>query len=201
MKLAKLLLATLFVLLVACGDNPQLNPLGSDAKILAFGDSLTYGTGVNKQESYPSVLAQLLEREVINAGIPGEVSVDGLERLVDVLAETNPDLVILCHGGNDLIRKKSGKQLKDNLDKMVTLIEESGAQVVLIAVPNFNLLLSVPELYIEVAEQHNIPIEEDIIRQLERDPKMKSDAIHPNAIGYRQMAEHVYSLLQQAGAV
>jgi len=204
MKLSKLLLTVLFTLLIACGGSePSLNPLSSDATILAFGDSLTYGTGADKQDSYPSILAELLQREVINEGVPGEVSAEGLKRLAEVLAETNPDLVILCHGGNDFLRKKSKKQLKNNIDKMLTLIEASGAQAVLIGVPSFNLMSGggVTELYADVAEQHAIPVDENILQQLLNDPTMKSDDVHPNAAGYRQMAEHIYSLLQQAGAV
>jgi len=203
MKIFKsLLVALYFSLLIACSSSdPTLNALSSNATILAFGDSLTYGTGADRADSYPSVLSALLQRQVINSGLPGEVSRDGLARLIDVLAETSPDLVVLCHGGNDLIQRKSGAALKSNLDKMINLIHEQGAQVVLIAVPSFNPTMSVPDLYTELAEQYDIPIEEDIIRQLERNVKMKSDSIHPNAAGYKVMAEHIYSLLQGAGAV
>ncbi|MFW5426411.1 MAG: GDSL-type esterase/lipase family protein [Methylophagaceae bacterium] len=192
----------LIVQFAACSDeHAQLTPLNNDAIILAFGDSLTYGTGVNSAtQSYPAVLAELTGLTVINKGIPGEISKLGLERLVDVLQEVNPDLVILCHGGNDLIRKLGKEQLKINLDKMITVIQNSGAEVVLVGVPNFSLMLNVPELYSDLATQYNIPIELNILPKIERNPKLKSDQIHPNVQGYKLMAEKINLLLEDAGA-
>lgn len=188
----------LVVQLIACSDEkPQLTALNDDAIILAFGDSITYGSGANiTTQSYPAVLAKLTGLTVVNKGIPGEISRLGLERLADVLQEVNPDLVILCHGGNDLIRKLGKAQLKDNLGKMITLIQDSGVQVVLIGVPNFSLLLNVPDLYSDLATQHNIPIELTILPKIERDPKLKSDHIHPNAKGYKLFAESIYQIMQ-----
>lgn len=194
----------LFVIgLVSCSDKqPFLTELSDDAVILAFGDSLTYGSGVNsKTQSYPAVLSQLTGLQVINSGIPGEVTQLGLERLADVLQETQPNLVILCHGGNDIIRRLGKEQLQNNLNKMIALIQNTGAEVVLIGVPNFNLMLNVPELYPEIASLNNIPIELNILPKLERDPKMKSDQIHPNVQGYQLMAESIQKLLQSSGAI
>ena len=193
----------LTVFLSSCSDKPiLLNALDNDAVILAFGDSLTYGTGVNsKTQSYPAILSQLTGLKVINRGIPGEVSAYGLERLEDVLQETEPSLVILCHGGNDIIRKRGKDQLKTNLGKMIEIIQSRGVDVVLIGVPNFNLMLNVPDLYPDLASQYKLPIELSILPTLERNPKMKSDQIHPNATGYRLMAESIYDLLKSAGAL
>lgn len=189
--------------LVSCADKPiQLTPLDNNAVILAFGDSLTFGTGANpKVQSYPAVLAQLIGLKIINAGIPGEVSQQGLKRLSTVLNETTPSLVILCHGGNDLIRNRGKKQLKDNLEQMIMLIKQSGAEVVLIGVPSFNLTLAVPALYEELAQTHGLPAELTILPRLERNPKMKSDQIHPNAAGYRLFAESIKTLLTNSGAL
>lgn len=200
-KYTILLLALFFI--TACSEpQPSLTPLANDAVILAFGDSLTYGTGVNsKTESYPAILAQLTGLTVINKGIPGEVSKLGLARIGDALQETQPNLVILFHGGNDLIRKLGKQQLKNNLDKMITLIKDSGAQVMLVGVPNFSLMLNVPDLYPELATQHNIPIEFEILPKIERNTALKSDHIHPNAKGYALMAEGVYAILQSSGAL
>ncbi len=193
----------LTVFLSSCSDKQvSLAPLEQDAVILAFGDSLTYGTGVNsKTQSYPAILRQLTGLNVINRGIPGEVSAYGFERLEDVLQETKPSLVILCHGGNDIIRKRGKEQLKTNLGKMIEMIQSKGIDVVLIGVPNFNLMLSVLDLYPDLATQYKLPIELSILATLERNPQMKSDHIHPNAKGYRAMAESIYDLLKSAGAL
>jgi len=193
----------LALLLISCSDKkPSLNPLSSDAVILAFGDSLTYGIGANsKTESYPAILSQLTGLQVINEGISGEISQHGLERLPDVLQTYKPQLVILCHGGNDIIRKLGKVQLKNNLDRMIALIKNTGAEVVLIGVPNFNLMLSVPDLYQELALKHTSPIELELLPEIERNPKMKSDQIHPNGQGYNLMAERMHELLQYSGAL
>ena len=202
-KVLRLLTLTLFFIVVGCSEaHPLLKPLPDNAVILAFGDSLTYGSGSNiTTQSYPAKLAEFTGITVVNKGIPGEISQLGLERLADVLPEIKPDLVILCHGGNDLIRKLGKQQLKNNLDNMITLIKDSGAQVILIGVPNFSLMLNVPELYPELAKIHNIPAELSILPKIERNPKLKSDHIHPNSKGYALMAEGVYTLLQSSGAL
>jgi acyl-CoA thioesterase I len=189
---------------IACSDNtPKLSPLSNDAVILAFGDSLTFGTGADnsQKQSYPAILQQLTNRTVINSGIPGEVSHDGLIRLAEELDEYQPDLVILCHGGNDLIRRLNQAELKNNLEQMISLIQSTGAEVMLIGVPNFNLTLAVPQLYAEVADKFFIPIELDIIPSLERDPTLKSDTIHPNSEGYKKLALVVQQLLVSSGAL
>ncbi len=192
----KILLVLLFCLSACSEPPPSLTPLANDAIILAFGDSLTYGTGVNsKTQSYPAILAQLTGLTVLNRGIPGEVSKLGLERLVSVLDETQPNLVILFHGGNDLIRRLSKEQLKNNLDQMILLIHNTGAQVILVGVPNFSLMLNVPELYSELATKYNIPIERHTMQQIIRDPALKADRVHPNAQGYKLLADSIYQII------
>ncbi len=195
-----ILIVTLFI--TACSESPSLKPLPDNAVILTFGDSLTYGTGVNSAtQSYPAKLAELTGLIVINKGIPGETSEQGLTRLPAVLDEIQPDLVILCHGGNDLIRKLGKEQLKNNLDKMITVIKKSGAQVILIGVPNFSLMLNVPELYPDLAQQYVIPAQLTILPKIERDPALKSDPIHPNEQGYALMADEIYQILKVSKAL
>jgi acyl-CoA thioesterase-1 len=198
-----LLLITIIILgLVGCGQpDVQLKPLKQDAVILAFGDSLTFGTGAQPGQSYPSVLAELTGREVINAGIPGELSSAGKTRLSQLLQETNPDLVILCHGGNDLLRKLSRQQLQANLQAMVDEITDSGAQVLLVAVPTFGINLAPAPLYLEVAQNNNIPIQPTILSELLIDNTLKADQVHPNALGYRQFAQSIHHLLIKSGAI
>jgi len=194
-----------FVLLSACSsseDASSLTALTSQSVILSYGDSLTFGTGAGgKEYSYPAVLAKLTGLEVHNRGIPGEVSKEGLARLSSVLQETQPDLVILCHGGNDLIQKLGETQLKDNLDQMIGLIKASGAEVVLVAVPKFSIMLTPPELYQQLAIEHQIPVALQLLTKIERKPELKSDQIHPNAAGYKLFAEQIQQLLTQSSAL
>jgi lysophospholipase L1-like esterase len=186
----------------ACSERPpRLAPLAADAVIVAFGDSITHGSGVNSSESYPAVLAGLTQRTVINAGVPGELSADGLKRLPAVLDEHRPHLLILCHGGNDLLRKLDEAALAGNLEAMVRLAETRGTAVILIGVPKLGFGLDVPELYKRLASAHKLPYESKILAKIEGDRALKSDPIHPNAVGYRLLAQRIQALLTETGAL
>jgi acyl-CoA thioesterase I len=198
MKIALLLsLGTL----ASCGGGDRLKPLPKNAVILAFGDSLTFGTGVKPEQSYPSVLEDLLGRQVINAGIPGEVTVKGLARLPALLDQHHPNLVILIHGGNDMLRRQSARITSENLRKMITLIRSEGADVVMLGVPNPSIFLSAANFYETVAEETDTPIDTDAIADILQYPANKSDPIHPNRKGYKMLAQSVHDLLEKNGAL
>lgn len=201
MRRSIFLIFTLFfssLLFTGCDSGPGIKPFNQESVVLAFGDSLTHGTGASAGQSYPDVLSELLGRQVINGGIPGEVSAAGLKRLPAVLEENNPTLVILCHGGNDFLRKMNQATTSSNLDAMITLIRSHGADVVLVGVPKLGFGLQVPELYSQIADQYTIPLQKEILVDLLSDNSMKSDVIHPNATGYRLMAEAIYDLINRA---
>ena len=181
----KALFTLLMVLLLSgCRDSlPRLQPLPPDAVIMAFGDSLTAGYGAAKEDSYPAVLQQLTGRRVVNRGISGEVSDEGLQRLPAELSRFRPDLVILCHGGNDLLRRQPTERLTANLAAMIDLIRADGAQVLLVGVPQPGLRLRTAPLYEELARRLEVPFEGNILRDILDDNELTSDAIHPNMAG------------------
>ena len=189
------------ILLLGCSSGPELSPLSSQARILAFGDSLTFGTGAPSGQGYPEVLAELTGLEVINAGIPGETTTGGRLRLADVLAEHRPALVVLVHGGNDTLRRQPAQTTRDNLEAMIETIRAADAQVVMLAVPGASLTLAPPDYYAEVASAEAVPIDDGTLRRLMRSSEYKSDQVHFNAAGYRRMAEAVRDLLQASGAL
>jgi acyl-CoA thioesterase-1 len=194
--------AIVVVALAGCSSkHPTLPPLAADDIIVAFGDSLTYGTGAEAKASYPAVLAQLIGRKVIRAGVPGEVTAQGRARLASVIEDYNPQLVIVCLGGNDMLRGVSEQEIKRNLRAMIAAIRRRGIAAVLIGVPKPALLTSAPDFYAELASEFNIPYEGKILTSVLYKSEYKSDAIHPNAQGYRKIAEAVAELLKQAGAV
>ncbi len=187
------------LLLAACGE-PGFRPLAAGETILAFGDSLTEGRGVNPAQSYPSVLASLSGHPVINGGVSGELSQAGRARLPALLAEHRPALVILLEGGNDMLRGSGEVALKANLAAMIEAVQGSGAQVLLVAVPRKSLFADGAPLYGELAEQYRLVLDNDSLGELLRTPGLKSDAVHLNAQGYGALAERLHRLLQERGA-
>jgi len=191
----------LLFLLAACRQAPKLSPLPEEAVVLAFGDSLTFGTGAQADESYPAVLSTLIGRRVINAGVPGEISAEGLSRLPRVLEETRPALMILCLGGNDFLRRLDEKRARDNLRAMVRLARSQGVEVVLIAVPKLGFGLQIPDFFRQMAEKEEILLDEQSLERIFSNAALKSDSIHPNAAGYRQIAESLAKMLRRSGAI
>ena len=198
---APLFLLLFMLFLSSCQKTQKLPPLAGNAVILAFGDSLTYGTGAAPDESYPAILATLTGRAVVNAGVPGEVTAEGQARLAGVLKETQPALLILCLGGNDFLRRLDPAQVKVNLRTMIQIAREQGIAVVLIAVPTLGFGLQVPPLYEEIANEAGIPLEGKALAKILSDFALKSDQIHPNAAGYRQLAAALEKLLRRSGAL
>ena len=198
-----LLICCLILFLTACGETKKtFTPLTENAVILAFGDSLTYGTGVNKEAGYPAILEVLSGFKVINEGIPGEISGSGLERLPGLLNEYEPQLLILIHGGNDILRKIPHEQTIRHLKQMISLAQQRNIRVVMLGVPKFSVFwLKSAEFYQDLAKQQNVPIDIEILPDILSSSELKSDNIHPNAAGYRLMAEAVYNLLEDNGAL
>jgi lysophospholipase L1-like esterase len=177
--------------------------LSSDAVVLAFGDSLTVGKGVTPEFSYPRVLEKIIGRSVISSGVSGEVSSNGLIRLKAVLTEEDADLLILCHGGNDILRRKPATKTKENLRKMILLAKEENIPVLLIGVPGFSLGLGNDPLpiYDELAEEFDLLYESDALPTMLHDKAYKSDTVHLNEKGYRRLAEEIAEVLRNSGSI
>ena len=187
--------------LLSCSKKATLPPLKADATILAFGDSLTFGTGAPTESSYPAILKTLVGRNVVSIGVPGEVSRDGLARLPAALEEVRPQLLILCHGGNDFLRKQPEAEVAANVRAMVKFAKDNNIDVLLIGTPKPGFGISVPDFYLGIAKEFSIPIEAEILTDILTDNRLKSDLIHPNAAGYKKLAERIAELMKKAGAV
>ena len=202
MKIVYSLMIALAVMLAACGEKaPKLPRLAVTDVVVAFGDSLTYGTGADESESYPAVLGQLIGRTVVRAGVPGEVTAQGLERLPAVVDEFKPRLVIVCLGGNDMLRQVRDAEIAQNLRSIIKTLQDKKIAVVLIGVPKPALITSAPVFYADLAKEFAIPYEGKVVTSVLYSNETKSDPIHPNAKGYRRMAEAIAQLLKNAGAI
>ncbi|WP_410498425.1 arylesterase [Chitinibacter sp. S2-10] len=186
-------------LLQACGGAPQLKPLPAGGVVLAFGDSLTFGTGAASEESYPARLAAKTGWEIVNAGVPGETAAQARLRFVATLDEVKPQLVLLCLGGNDFLRRLDPMETKRELGLMVEELQRRNIPVLLIGVPRLGLGLDTAPLYAELAEHYEIALNDDALEDILAKPSLKSDTVHPNAAGYEMLANQLAEQLAQLG--
>lgn len=197
----RILLVLVLALCASCGKQAELQQLSEDAVVLAFGDSLTHGIGASEDESYPVQLESLIGRRVVRAGVPGEVTAQALARLPGALEEHAPRLLVLCIGGNDFLRRLGNAQAERNVRAMVQLAKDRGIDVVLIGTPEPGLTVSPPAFYEAIAGEFGVPYEGGAIGEVLRDASLKSDPIHPNARGYRIIAERIAESLKRSGAL
>jgi lysophospholipase L1-like esterase len=117
------------------------------------------------------------------------------------LSAYKPKLVLLCLGGNDLLRKINLEKTSVNMSRMVQTIRDFGAEVVLIGVPKPGLVLSTARFYKKISEDMGVPLEGSLFADILADSKLRADPIHPNAEGYRLLAQGIAAFLRKAGAL
>jgi lysophospholipase L1-like esterase len=201
MSVFRLFLVLVIAVAAGCGDKPKLSRLPGDAVLLAFGDSLTFGTGAAEHESYPAQLEKRVGRRVVRAGVPGEVTAQALARLPAALDEHAPRLLLLCIGGNDFLRRLGNRQAEANVRAMVKLARTRGIEVLLIGTPEPGFSVTPPAFYAGIAKEFAVPYEDAAIAQVLKDASLKSDPIHPNAQGYGVIAERIAERLRKSGAI
>ncbi len=194
------------VLLPACSKRaPKAQPLPAGSTVLALGDSLTSGVGATADTAYPAVLQALTGWQVVNGGVSGDTSAQALSRLPALLQEHQPALVIVSIGGNDLLRQMSAGTAKETIREISRTASASGAQVLLVAVPQVSLLaagtgsLKDHPLYAELAEELKLPLHADGWASVLSQPGLRADTVHANAQGYRQFAQGLAQALRQVG--
>ncbi|MEJ2282992.1 MAG: arylesterase [Desulfobacterales bacterium] len=169
--------------------------LSAGKRVIAFGDSLTYGTGASKGMDYPSQLSKLIARPVLNAGVPGDTTASALKRLErDVLA-FSPDIVLITLGGNDLKNGVARDVAFKNLKRIVNLIHNQGARVIIGG-------LSIPfrdrgfgRGFKKLADETAATLIPNILEGIMGNRKLMSDPIHPNDAGYKIMAERFHKAM------
>ncbi|MEQ1602017.1 MAG: arylesterase [Methylophilaceae bacterium] len=196
-------LLLLLVLFACSAEKHAAIPQGSN--VLALGDSVTYGTGAEASESYPELLAAKTGWRVINAGVAGNTSADALTRLPELLEQHTPRLILVELGGNDFLRHVALQETIANLKAVLSLAKAHGIPVVLVAVPRPNLLgaavghLSDDPIYQTISRETGTPVVKNVLSDVLSQNTLKSDPIHPNAQGYRRMANELALALQELG--
>lgn len=200
-----ILLAAMLALAPGCGRAPEQAALPPGSPVLALGNSVTYGTGAGAGEDYPARLAEISGWQLHNHGVPGDTSAGALGRLDDALDAAQPALVIVEIGGNDFLRRQPAAAVKENIRAILRRVKAANIPVVLVAVPAFSPLGAVvgrlPDapLYAELAKEEVVPLVADVFADVLSDPDLKADPIHPNAAGYRKLAEGVADTLRGTG--
>jgi acyl-CoA thioesterase-1 len=181
---------------VGCAKKEITNINSRGKNIICFGDSLTSGEGAGEGEDYPSILAENLSMPVINAGKPGDTTFEALKRLKTDVLDQSPLLVILEFGGNDFLQKISPSETFKNLEEMIRKIQEKGAIVAIAEVRAGVILAGYSKEYRRLAKKYHTILIPDILGGILTNPDLKSDYIHPNAEGYKVMAEKVLKVIQ-----
>lgn len=179
---------------------PAVPVMGPERKIIAFGDSLFAGYGLDPRDSYPEKLENALRAkgvnaDVINAGVSGDTTAAGLNRLEFTLAaqDAPPALFILELGGNDLLRGISTDQTRANLAKMLTVLRDQKVPVLLMgmrAPPNYGpeFQAQFDAMYRDLAKEYGAALIPFWLEDIYRDPALfQSDRIHPTAEGIERL--------------
>ncbi|WP_022666688.1 arylesterase [Desulfospira joergensenii] len=167
----------------------------SVSRIVCFGDSLTRGYGAGKGKDYPSRLAEMTGIEVINSGMSGNTTADGLARLEDDVLSYEPDVVLITLGGNDMKNRVNVDTARANLVSIIQRIQDARAMVVLggIDIPLYGK--GYAQMYESLARQTGSVLIPNILEDLFGHPDLMSDSIHPNDKGYEIMAGYFYKAI------
>jgi acyl-CoA thioesterase-1 len=192
--------------LSACGKRKSAAAaLKSDARVLAIGDSLTFGYGAPPDASWPVKLGALTGWQVDNEGVNGDTSAGALQRLPELLGAAHYDAILIGIGGNDMLRGVPPTATRDNLAALITQARAHTPYVAVLATPAPDAMraavgsLGDAPFYEEVAKSQQALLVPDVYSSVLSDASLRSDRIHANARGYEKMAQLLADQLKAAG--
>lgn len=218
----KPVLAALALAAAACGAKPEppststaaanatpataTTPASTQPRIVALGDSLTAGLGLAPDQAYPALLqARLksagLDYEVINAGVSGDTSAGGLERLEWAL-QGNVKILIVALGGNDALRGLPADALAANLSQIIERARARQIRVILAgmeAPPNYgrDYIVSFHKVFPALAEKYHVAFVPFLLQNVAGLVELnQADGIHPTPAGARIVADNVWAVLK-----
>ncbi len=181
--------------LIFSGSSKVTNYPSKGTDIIAFGDSLVQGVGSSKGNDFVSVLARKIGRPIINLGISGNTTADGVKRLSEI-DKYNPKVVILLLGGNDYLKKVPKVDTFNNLQTIIDHVHKRGSIVVLLGVRGGLLVDNFKGDFADLSDKNNTVFVPNVLDGLIGNDKLMSDAIHPNDLGYKIIADKVYEVLK-----
>ncbi len=165
--------------------------------IVAFGDSLVEGVGSTADNDFVSVLSRKIGEPIINLGVSGNTTSDGLARINSVQAQ-DPKAVLVLLGGNDFLRRIPAEETFKNINQIVTELQQNGAVVVLLGVQGGLIGDPYEKYFEEIARSRGALYVPNILKNIFGKSDLMSDSIHPNNAGYAKIAEKIYPVLQEA---
>ncbi|BCK87742.1 esterase TesA [Sideroxyarcus emersonii] len=186
------------VLLIAAFALSQ--PASAAKNILVFGDSLSAGYGIARDDSWVNLLQQELKKkhpqfEVVNASISGETTAGGLRRIGKALQEHHPEIVIVELGANDGLRGTNLAETEKNLDKIIGQTQKANARVLLLGIqlpPNYgpDYTRRFRTLYPRLAKKHDITLVPFMLEGVLPE-QFQADNLHPNAEAQPGIMRHI----------
>jgi len=176
-------------------------------KVVVLGDSLTAGYGLLEMQAFPALLQEKLnvdgyQWEVVNAGISGDTSAAGLQRIDWALGQGDVRILILELGANDGLRGLPVAEMKKNLAAIIERAQEKRVTVLLAgmeAPPNFGpeYTVSFRQVYRDLARQYNVKFLPFLLDKVAGEPALnQADGIHPNVDGSKIVADTVWNVLR-----
>lgn len=176
------------------------------ATILVFGDSLSAGYGLTREQGWVSLLQKELAptHTVINASVSGETTAGGVARLPMVIARVKPTIVVLELGGNDGLQGLPLNAMRSNLAKMIELCQKAGARLLLVGIalpPNYGApyTKAFHDTYRELAHQYRLAWLPLLIDGFEKNLSLfQADGIHPTAAAQPYIMQNIKNRLPLA---
>ncbi len=189
-----LLVAIVFFIFRASKKEIIKNYPSSGTEIIAFGDSLVEGVGASHGKDFVSLLSSKIGRPIINLGVSGNTTIDGLARM-EKLNKYNPKIVILLFGGNDHLQKIPIDRTFLNLEQIIENIQERGAIVLLLGVRGNLLGNKFKPEFKKLSDKYRTAFVPDVLEGLFGNQKYMADAVHPNDDGNAIIAERIYPVM------
>ena len=189
-------IAAVAVYLFFFNTAPIANSPSAGTDIVAFGDSLVAGTGSSDGHDFVSLLSGAIGQPIVNLGVPGDTTADGLAR-INGLDAYKPKVVLLLLGGNDYLKRIPQEQTFANLAAIIKDIQSRGAIVLLLGVRGGLFGDHFSSGFEDLRDTYHTAYVSNVLDGLLGDKKYMSDQVHPNDAGYRLIAERIAPVLKE----
>jgi lysophospholipase L1-like esterase len=188
-----LALAAVFFAAGGCMKGGVANVDSRGKTIICFGDSVTFGCGAGGPgKDYPAQLGKMTSFPVINSGINDETSGQAVKRLQNDVLDKDPIIVIVEFGGNDFLNMQPVPQTMANIEEIIKRIQKRGAMVALADISSEFVMSEYTPGFRQLSQKYGTILIPGLLADIMTEPTLKSDFIHPNAKGYRIVAQRIY---------